>query len=141
MALTGFAVTAKLICAFVFAYVKCWFSHDIAHILTCARRPALNANRLQSFTGERRNFSQKFINRVGIGLRIDLFLIVMSISVMSDYSLHYSCILCLCICVATCWKIATPLIAHLSDIHLSCLFVVLVISCLVFNDNVCLHIN
>ena len=27
-----FAVTAKLICVFVFAYAKCWFSHDAAHI-------------------------------------------------------------------------------------------------------------
>ena len=26
------AVTAKLICVFVFAYAKCWFSHDAAHI-------------------------------------------------------------------------------------------------------------
>ena len=25
----SFAVTVKLICAFVFAYVKCWFSHDM----------------------------------------------------------------------------------------------------------------
>ena len=25
-------VTAKLICAFVFAYAKCWVSHDVAHI-------------------------------------------------------------------------------------------------------------
>ena len=31
-ALISFAVTAKLICAFVFAYAKCWFSHDMAHI-------------------------------------------------------------------------------------------------------------
>ena len=30
-ALISFAVTAKLICVFVFAYVKCWFSHDAAH--------------------------------------------------------------------------------------------------------------
>ena len=25
------AVTAKMICVFVFAYAKCWFSHDAAH--------------------------------------------------------------------------------------------------------------
>ena len=30
--LISFAVTAKLICVFVFAYAKCWFSHDAAHI-------------------------------------------------------------------------------------------------------------
>ena len=30
-ALISFAVTAKLICAFVFGYAKCWFSHDAAH--------------------------------------------------------------------------------------------------------------
>ena len=27
------AVTAKLVCAFVFAYVNCWFSHEAAHFL------------------------------------------------------------------------------------------------------------
>ena len=30
--LISFAVTAKLICGFVFAYAKSWFSHDVAHI-------------------------------------------------------------------------------------------------------------
>ena len=32
-ALISFAVTAKLICVFVFAYAKCWFSHDAAHLI------------------------------------------------------------------------------------------------------------
>ena len=32
-ALISFAVTAKVICVFVFAYAKCWFSHDAAHII------------------------------------------------------------------------------------------------------------
>ena len=32
-ALTSFAVTAKLICTFVFAYADCWFSHAAAHLL------------------------------------------------------------------------------------------------------------
>ena len=31
-ALISFAVTAKLICVFVFAYTGCWFSHEAAHI-------------------------------------------------------------------------------------------------------------
>ena len=31
-ALISFAFTAKLICVFVFAYAKRWFSHDAAHI-------------------------------------------------------------------------------------------------------------
>ena len=31
-ALISFAVTAKLICVFVFAYAKRWFSNDVAHI-------------------------------------------------------------------------------------------------------------
>ena len=30
--LISFAVTAKLICVFVFAYAKCLFSHDAAHM-------------------------------------------------------------------------------------------------------------
>ena len=32
-ALISFAVTAKLICAFVFAYADCWFSHVVAHTM------------------------------------------------------------------------------------------------------------
>ena len=31
-ALISFAVTAKLICVFVFAYADCWFSHEAAHM-------------------------------------------------------------------------------------------------------------
>ena len=31
-ALISCAVTAELICGFVFAYAKSWFSHDEAHI-------------------------------------------------------------------------------------------------------------
>ena len=33
-ALISFAVTAKLTCVFVFAYVKNWFSHNEAHIIS-----------------------------------------------------------------------------------------------------------
>ena len=33
-ALIRFAVTAKLICVFVFAYAKSWFSHDAAHLVS-----------------------------------------------------------------------------------------------------------
>ena len=36
-ALISSAVTAKLICVFVFAYAKCWFSHDVAHIMISTR--------------------------------------------------------------------------------------------------------
>ena len=32
-ALISFAVTAKLICVFVFAYAKCRFSHNEAHMI------------------------------------------------------------------------------------------------------------
>ena len=32
-ALISFAITAKLICVFVFAYAKCWFSHDAAQMI------------------------------------------------------------------------------------------------------------
>ena len=31
-ALISFAVTAKLICVFVFAYADCWFSHEAAQM-------------------------------------------------------------------------------------------------------------
>ena len=33
-ALTSFAVTAKLICVFVFAYADFWFSHEAAQIVS-----------------------------------------------------------------------------------------------------------
>ena len=33
-ALISFAVTAKLICVFVFAYAKSRFSHDAAHVVS-----------------------------------------------------------------------------------------------------------
>ena len=33
-ALISFAVTAKLICVFGFAYADCWFSHAKAHIVS-----------------------------------------------------------------------------------------------------------
>ena len=32
--LISYAVTAQLICFFVFAYADCWFSHPGAHIIT-----------------------------------------------------------------------------------------------------------
>ena len=38
-ALISFAVTAKVICAFVFAYAKCWFSHEMAHMLWVLIKP------------------------------------------------------------------------------------------------------
>ena len=34
-ALISFAVTVKLICVFVFAYAKRWFSHVVAHFIQC----------------------------------------------------------------------------------------------------------
>ena len=38
-ALISFAVTAKLICAFVFAYADCWVFHEAAHI---SKRPVFS---------------------------------------------------------------------------------------------------
>ena len=35
--LIGFAVTAKLICVFVFAYAKCWLSHDAKKVVSIKR--------------------------------------------------------------------------------------------------------
>ena len=32
-ALISFAVTSKLVCAFVFAYANCWFSDAVVHLL------------------------------------------------------------------------------------------------------------
>ena len=38
-ALISFAVTAKLICVFVFAYAKIRFSHNEAHMIFFVRSP------------------------------------------------------------------------------------------------------
>ena len=48
-ALISFAVTAKLICVFVFAYAKIRFSHDAAH-LTLGKLSSLDY--LQTHSGE-----------------------------------------------------------------------------------------
>ena len=32
-AMISFAVTAKLICPFVFAYADCWLCHGMAHLI------------------------------------------------------------------------------------------------------------
>ena len=39
-ALISFAVTAKLICVFVFTYAKSWFSHDLAHTILAVKTKA-----------------------------------------------------------------------------------------------------
>ena len=45
-ALISIAVTAKLICVFVFAYADCWFSHDAAQMIKhdCFEKLAKIAN-------------------------------------------------------------------------------------------------
>ena len=50
-ALISFAVTAKLICAFVFAYADCWFSHGAAQMFHCVqqKRCAVGENRSSGF--------------------------------------------------------------------------------------------
>ena len=48
-ALISFAVTAKLVCVFVFAYANRWFSHDAAHIVTLTCNLMNLLNELQSF--------------------------------------------------------------------------------------------
>ena len=40
-ALIRFAVTAKLICVFVFVYAKRWFSHDGAQIISAYNKDLL----------------------------------------------------------------------------------------------------
>ena len=47
-ALISIAVTAKLICVFVFAYAKCWFSHDTAHIHVICFLLELDASKKQA---------------------------------------------------------------------------------------------
>ena len=43
-ALISFAVTAKLICVFVFAYAKRWFSHGAAQMAAACVRPVPNVS-------------------------------------------------------------------------------------------------
>ena len=49
-ALISFAVTAKLICVFVFAYAICWFSHDAAHMYF--QHPDITATKEYKFIEE-----------------------------------------------------------------------------------------
>ena len=49
-ALISFAVTAKLICIFVFVYADCWFSHVAAHLL---ERHATEPHVLVGFESEK----------------------------------------------------------------------------------------
>ena len=43
-ALISFAVTAKLICVFVFAYAKSQFSHDAAHIAKILKKKLIQVH-------------------------------------------------------------------------------------------------
>ena len=58
--------TAKLICAFVFAYANCWFSHAEAHLISTAYsqqqkegQNSLDMNN-NSMTGEKSNHKQRY---------------------------------------------------------------------------------
>ena len=54
----SFAVTAKLICVFVFAYAKRWFCHDAAHICTVK---LLNFQTLENFVVINLKFKQRYV--------------------------------------------------------------------------------
>ena len=47
MALISFTVTAKLICAFVVAYAKYWFSHEVVHIVELLYHIPINTFKLK----------------------------------------------------------------------------------------------
>ena len=55
--LISFAVTAKLICVFVFAYADCWFSREAAHLF-CNMHNAVRLSILSTYF--RANFRSKF---------------------------------------------------------------------------------
>ena len=57
-ALISFAVTAKLICVFVFAYAKSRFSHNEAHMfsLVCPASSLRNCFKMNLFTALKRIF-------------------------------------------------------------------------------------
>ena len=55
-ALISFAVTAKLICVFVFAYAKCWFSHDAYKLTSVSLTDQVSLKRKNSKDG--RHFKQ-----------------------------------------------------------------------------------
>ena len=52
-ALISFAVTAKLICVFVFVYAKSWFSHDAAQIEALLLKTGFLMTRLIIFVFQR----------------------------------------------------------------------------------------
>ena len=69
----SFAVTAKLICVFVFAYADCWFSHKTAdlsgEILTTAYRYLLLS--LVNFTVIFSAFWERYQYRLNWGKQIN----------------------------------------------------------------------
>ena len=61
-ALISDAVTAKLICVFVFAYANCWFSHDAAlsyfKMFICCDRVGLDSKK-RIFSEKRRKDAKR----------------------------------------------------------------------------------
>ena len=57
-ALISFTVTAKRICAFVFTYADCWFSHAAAQLLFCTScyRKSMQSSYMQSLQSVTSNF-------------------------------------------------------------------------------------
>ena len=52
----SFAVTAKLICVFVFAYADCWFSHEAAQRLVTHRSDTSRPGHLGAEMMEKTHF-------------------------------------------------------------------------------------
>ena len=73
-ALISFAVTAKLICGFVFACADCWFSHAVAQMITVYCVFELKYLWLHCFTFDTHKLAPKFNPRMH---RNDSFLIRM----------------------------------------------------------------
>ena len=75
-ALISFAVTAKLICVFVFAYAKCRFSHDAAQKL--GQRHFNPAPRIVTDTMKVYRICRKVVKSLGIRCQVhaaEIFLI------------------------------------------------------------------
>ena len=62
-ALISFAVTAKLICVFVFAYAKIRFSHDAAHMLHVYYHHFQRSSSLKQLSQSKPNFMWSLLRK------------------------------------------------------------------------------
>ena len=119
-ALISFAITAKLVCAFVFAYADCWFSHAAAHIVTCT---------FFWLTCGQKNQSHEFIAFQCLTfskIYHILALIIVNQSMLKKFGV------CFCIC-----SYCMLALAMLGEVILRCFYLLAFVKLVITTGNIC----